>query len=96
MSPRAYRLGKREAVIEETRERIIEAARELFGKSGFYGVSLDDVATRAGVARATVYYQFESKFGLLDAIIAAIIQRVGLERAQRASPVAAHRRALNT
>ena len=84
MSPRPYRLGKREAVVEETRERIIDAACELFGQSGFYQVSLDDVAKRAGVARATVYYQFESKFGLLDAVVASIVQRIGAGRVQRA------------
>lgn len=84
MSPRSYRLGKRQADIEETRDRIVAAARELFGQSGFYSVTLDDVAKAASVARATVYYQFESKAGLLDAVVASIIQRVGLERAQRA------------
>ncbi len=84
MSPRPYRLGKRQADVEDTRERIIEAARELFGQGGFYSVTLDDVAKTAGVARATVYYQFESKAGLLDAVVASIIQRVGTERAQRA------------
>ena len=84
MSPRPYRLGKRQADVEDTRDRIIAAARELFGKTGFYSVSLDDVAKTAGVARATVYYQFESKSGLLDAVVASIIQRVGPERAQRA------------
>ena len=84
MSPRPYRLGKRQADVEDTRDRIIAAARELFGQSGFYSVSLDDVAKTAGVARATVYYQFESKSGLLDAVVASIIQRVGIERAVRA------------
>jgi AcrR family transcriptional regulator len=84
LGPRAYRLGKRQADVEDTRERIVDAATALFGESGFHRVTLEDVAKRAGVARATVYYQFESKFGLLDAVIAAIVQRIGAERAQRA------------
>jgi AcrR family transcriptional regulator len=84
MSPRPYRLGKRQADVQDTRERIVAAARELFGQGGFHSVSLDDVAKAAGVARATVYYQFESKSGLLDAVIASIIERVGTERAQHA------------
>jgi AcrR family transcriptional regulator len=84
MSPRPYRLGKRAADIEETRERIVSAATELFGQSGFHAVTLDDVAKRAGVARATVYYQFESKSGLLNAAIAAMVERIGSERARRA------------
>jgi AcrR family transcriptional regulator len=84
MSPRAYRLGKRKADVDETRERVVAAATELFGQPGFYTVTLDDVATRAGVARATVYYQFESKYGLLDAVIASFAQRAGLERMRKA------------
>ena len=85
MSPRAYRLGKREVLVEETRDRVIAAARELFSEAGFYSVTLDDVAKRAGVARATVYYQFESKYGLLDSVVTSALQQDradGLRRAR--------------
>ena len=81
MSARAYRLGKREAGVEVTRDRIVRAARELFSDTGFLGASLDDVAKRAGVARATVYYQFESKYGLLDGVI------VNAQQAQKAAGI---------
>ncbi|HVM36003.1 MAG TPA: helix-turn-helix domain-containing protein [Actinomycetota bacterium] len=36
---------------------------------------MDDVATKAGVSRATCYYQFKSKPGLLDALIADVQDR---------------------
>lgn len=72
MSPRPYRLGRREATIEETRDRVIESARQIFSETAFAGVSLDDVADRAGVSRATVYYQFESKTGLLGAVLEVV------------------------
>ncbi len=84
MSARPYRLGKRQAEIDNTRERIVDAACALFGESGFYEVTLADVAKRASVSRATVYYQFESKFGLLDAVHAAAMQRAGYDRIRRA------------
>lgn len=74
MSPRAYRLGRREVTVEETRERVLSAATAIFSDSGFFGATLDDVALRAGVARATVYYQFKSKFGLLEATIAHVLE----------------------
>lgn len=80
MCARAYRLGKREATVEETREKIVQAARDLFSESGFHSVTLDDVARRAGVARATVYYQFESKYGLLDNVIVNALQQQKAER----------------
>ena len=84
MSPRAYKLGKREVLVEETRDRVIAAARELFSDAGFHSVTLDDVAKRAGVARATVYYQFESKYGLLDNVIVNALQIQKAEGLQRA------------
>ena len=83
MSPRPYRLGKRQVEAEETRERVIDAARELFAEAGFFGASLEDVSKRAGVARATVYYQFESKFGLLDAAIEATLARAASDSLRR-------------
>lgn len=84
MSARTYRLGKRQSDVEATRERIVTAASELLAQPTFYSVTLDDVAKHAGVARATVYYQFESKSGLLRAVITSIIQRGKHARAQRA------------
>lgn len=75
MSPRTYRLGKRHSDVEATRERIVTAASELLAQPTFYSVTLTDVAKHAGVARATVYYQFESKSGLLRAVIISIIGR---------------------
>ncbi len=95
VSPRPYRLGRREASVEGTRERVIESAREVFSEAGFYRASLDDVAKRAGVARATVYYQFKSKFGLLEAAIDGTLSDAPRERLtaalERPEPVEAMR-----
>jgi AcrR family transcriptional regulator len=69
MSPRPYRLGKREEAIGHSRRRIVDAARELLSVATAYpGFTVDAVARRADVARATVYYQFGSKTGLLEAV----------------------------
>ena len=67
--PRPYRLGKRQAELAATRKRIVSAASALFAADGFHRVSLDDVATSAGVARVTVYHHFGSKLGLLEAVV---------------------------
>jgi AcrR family transcriptional regulator len=80
MSPRNYRMGKREDAVRENRQRIIEAARALILDSGFHRASMVDVAQRAGVTRATVYYQFGSKLGLLEAVLTDALTRAGLER----------------
>lgn len=69
MSPRPYRLGQRQVAIDETRARVIAAARELLVSADPGRFSIDAVAQRADVSRATVYYQFRSKLGLLEALL---------------------------
>ena len=48
------------------RERILQAARELFGDSA--NVPMYDVARRAGVGQATLYRHFPDRYALIDAI----------------------------
>jgi AcrR family transcriptional regulator len=71
MSPRPYRLGQRQAAIDETRAKIIAAARELLVAADPGQFSIDAVAHQADVSRATVYYQFHSKLGLLESLFDA-------------------------
>ena len=79
MSPRPYRLGERESTIQQTRDRIIEAAREvLTTNDGFTSFSIEAVARHANVARMTVYYQFGSKIGLLEAICDTLAANGGI------------------
>ena len=81
MSPRPYNLGRRQESAEQTRTRIVEAARELLMASdGFSGFTMEAVARQAGVARMTVYYQFESKVGLLEAVSDELARRGHMER----------------
>jgi AcrR family transcriptional regulator len=81
MSPRPYNLGRRQESAEQTRTRIVEAARELLMASdGFSGFTMEAVARQAGVARMTVYYQFESKVGLLEAVSDDLARRGQIER----------------
>jgi AcrR family transcriptional regulator len=51
------------------RERILDAAEHAFAESGFAGASLRDIVRLARVNLATVYYYFESKDGLLEAVL---------------------------
>lgn len=75
MSPRPYQLGKRQDQIDESRQRVINAARALLAEATSYtNFTVDAVAKRADVSRATVYYQFESKTGLLEALCDALAE----------------------
>jgi AcrR family transcriptional regulator len=81
MSPRPYRLGQRQAATEQTRTRIIQAARELLmAPDGFSNFSIETVARQADVARMTVYHQFGSKLGLLEALCDSLAASGGMEQ----------------
>jgi AcrR family transcriptional regulator len=81
MSPRPYQLGQRQAAANETRARILAAARELLMSSaGFSGFSMEAVARQADVARMTVYHQFGSKAGLLEALMDDLAARGQMDR----------------
>ncbi len=81
MSPRPYRLGQRQAATEQTRTRILSAARDLLMESsGFARFSIDAVARQADVARMTVYHQFGSKIGLLEALCDSLAASGGMQQ----------------
>src|SRR6266516_3559308 len=52
----------------ESRGRVMAAVRELLQEGAFHESTVEQVAARAGVSRATVYQQFGSRLGLVDAI----------------------------
>ena len=52
----------------KSRGRVIGAVRELLQEGVFHETTVEQVAERAGVSRATVYQQFGSRVGLVDAI----------------------------
>lgn len=54
--------------MSDTRERILEAARNAFSEKGFDGVSVEEIAQRAGVRKALIYYYFPSKEILFEEI----------------------------
>ena len=81
MSPRPYRLGQRQAAVDQTRRKVLAAARELLAEPAGYALfTVDAIATRADVARATVYYRFGSKAGLLEALFDALAADGGMAR----------------
>lgn len=71
-----------------TRDRILEAAIDLFGGRGVDAVSLDEIAREVGVRKQTVLYWFESKDVLVDAVLDAVAAElfVVIDAAVRAAP----------
>ena len=59
---------------EETRERLIQAAVQLFSERGFKHVTVREICTTAGANVAAINYHFRDKFGLYTAVIDTAIQ----------------------
>jgi AcrR family transcriptional regulator len=54
---------------EVSRERILDAATELFAARGYAGAGVDRLAERSGIAKTAIYYHFGNKEGLLAAVL---------------------------
>lgn len=54
--------------VEDTHERILIAAREIFARKGPHGTTTREIADRAGVNEATLFRHFGNKRALLDAM----------------------------
>jgi AcrR family transcriptional regulator len=80
MSPRPYSMEKREAVTNETRLRILEGARQVLAEESEGALSMEAIARRANVSRLTIYYQFESRSGLLETLYDYLAKRGGMQR----------------
>ncbi|TXD80322.1 TetR family transcriptional regulator [Mitsuaria sp. TWR114] len=61
------RRTKQEA--QETRARLLDAAEQLFHERGVSRTSLQDIAQAAGVTRGAVYWHFEDKVQLFNAMM---------------------------
>lgn len=63
-------------VVKEANERkneILDAAERLFVTKGFDRTSTGDILSEVGIARGTLYYHFQSKEEILDAVIERMI-----------------------
>lgn len=56
-------------MVEETRAKLIQAARKAFAAKGYAAASMDDLTAEAGMTRGALYHNFGDKKGLLQAVI---------------------------
>ena len=54
---------------EDTRERILEQALELFSEKGYDSVSVGEIARAVGIKAPSLYNHFPSKQAIFDAIV---------------------------
>lgn len=76
MSQTSTKMSIEEDIKRSPRERLLEAARELFYAEGVHTVGIDRVIERAGVAKASLYSTFGSKEGLVRAYLEEYHDRI--------------------
>jgi len=76
----AARAIKPESKSERTRHKILDAAALLFRLHGYASVTLKDIAARAGMQAGSLYYHFDTKEELVEAVLA-----VGVDHAHAAT-----------
>lgn len=75
---------KRAEKVEDTRRKLIQAARLAFSEKGYAAVSMDDITASVGLTRGALYHSFGDKKGLLQ----AVVDQIDTEMASRAHALA--------
>lgn len=58
---------------QETRQRILDSAEQVFQRQGVSRTSLSHIAAEAGVTRGAIYWHFKNKVDLYDAMIRRVL-----------------------
>jgi AcrR family transcriptional regulator len=77
---RAYNSSSRQAAARQTHDRVLEVARQAFQQSGIDAVTIAEIADQAGISVSGVYTLFESKAGILRALMSRAIFNTDYER----------------
>lgn len=76
MAPRAYSMRARAEQVARNRERIVDAALEVFAQRGARGTTMTEVARVADVATATVTNHFATPELLLQAVVERLMAEI--------------------
>jgi AcrR family transcriptional regulator len=66
-------MQRRSTNVAQTRQRIVDAATELFSKRGAQATTMNEVARRADVSPTTVINHFPTQDQLLEAVVAGVL-----------------------
>ncbi len=66
-------------MIDQTRAKLLAAARKAFAEQGYAAASMDQLTLDAGLTRGALYHHFGGKRGLLE----AVVEQIDREMAER-------------
>jgi|SRR5215217_1339191 len=66
---RPQKMTRRAMAKQQTREKVLQAARDLFIERGYEGATIRDIARAAGMSTGAVFASFADKTELFDAIL---------------------------
>ncbi len=55
--------------MEDYRQRVTDALKELAAVRGFYGVTVDELATHTGISKRTIYRHFKNKEDIVASVV---------------------------
>jgi len=61
---------------QQTKELILNTATELFAIHGYDGLRVDEIASKAQVNKATIYYHFKDKNFIFETIIMEMVDKI--------------------
>jgi len=64
---------------EQTKEKILQAAQQEFLEKGFDAAKVDDIARRAGITKAMLYYHFSTKENIFNEMVRKVVAEIRQE-----------------
>ena len=71
-----YLLSSKVQAVNDTRDRILETALDLFIERGYDKTSLREIAERVGVTKAALYYHFSSKEAIIRTLVHPLVDHL--------------------
>ncbi len=62
--------------MNKNRDIILNTAKEMFANKGFEGTTMDELAKKAGINKATIYYHFKNKDTLYEEVFSQCVNEV--------------------
>lgn len=71
--------GQFEAIRKESRQKILDAALEVFAKQGYHSATVDAIAKTAGISKGLIYNYFKSKEDVLQELMIGMMEALMCE-----------------